>query len=123
MSQALDLIGAIGAGGWTAYLMSSLIIRIFRDFTSYDPPPALRTIRMELKPFSLALLLADYLPGIATDPGPWRYIGFALGLWCWHFYRHDKDDDDRWKRRKRKLAQKAAEVGGRLVLVPAGSPP
>lgn len=44
---------------------------------------------------------------------------FSLALWP--VLRHmfdDDDDDDRWKHRKDKLAEKVAEIGGKLTVVP-----
>lgn len=45
-------------------------------------------------------------------------VGFALAWMMWRY----KDDDDRWKRRRRKLAEKVEAVGGKLTVVPVGSP-
>jgi hypothetical protein len=119
VSDTLRIVSALAGMGGVLYIMSSLIIVWSRDFGRSVPEP-LRTIRAELKPFALPLLLTDQLPGIATEPSFWKYLFFAIGLYCWWAYRSDEDDDDRWKRRKQKLADKVAEVGGRLQVVPAG---
>lgn len=38
----------------------------------------------------------------------------AVVLVCWAM----NDGDDRWKRRRRKLAEKVGQLGGKLVVVP-----
>jgi hypothetical protein len=38
----------------------------------------------------------------------------------WWLWRNDKDDDDRWKRRRTKLAEKVEQVGGKLTVTPVG---
>jgi hypothetical protein len=49
----------------------------------------------------------------------WDYIGVLVGVGLWFYWRRYFKDDDRWQRRKRKLAEKVEQVGGRLVVVPA----
>ena len=120
VSDTLHIISILGTTGWLLYLMPSFMIRLGRDY-GWDIPPSMRTLRAELKPFALGFVLAADLPGIATEPSFWNYLFFAIALGCWWLYRHDKDDDDRWKRRGQKLADKVAEVGGRLQVVPAGA--
>lgn len=118
--QTLQLISILGTAGWLLYLMPSFIIRLGRDF-GWSVPDAFRTLRAELKPFALGLYLAGELQEMTDDPGFWAYLFFAIGLYCWWACRNDEDDDDRWKRRRQKLADKVAEVGGRLQVVPAGA--
>jgi len=120
MSQSLQVISILGTTGWVLYLVPSFMIRLGRDF-GWPIPAAFRTLRAELKPFALGLYLASELEAMSSDPGFWTYLFFAIGLYCWWAYRSDKDDDDRWKRRKQRLADKVAEVGGRLTIVPAGA--
>lgn len=48
----------------------------------------------------------------------WNAFFDALKLVNW-FQLKDVDEDDRWKRRKAKLASKVAKRGGRLAVVPA----
>ena len=120
MSEAMRIISALSGAGWLAYLLSSLCIRFGRD-RGWAVPAALRTIRAELKPFALPFLLVGQAPDLIGDPDFWDYLFFAIALYCWWMYRSDEDDDDRWKRRKQRLADKVAEVGGRLTIVPAGA--
>lgn len=51
----------------------------------------------------------------------WAAFGTVLNGAMWWLYRDEGDDDDRWKRRRRKLAQKIAEVGGKLAVVPSNA--
>jgi hypothetical protein len=48
----------------------------------------------------------------------WMIISFAVALWQWWAYR-DWPDENRWKRRGRKLKDAVAERAGRLVVVPS----
>jgi len=118
----IDVIGFVGTTGWCAYVWSSFLLGVLRDL-HFSVPRGLRVIRAELRPFALALGCSSYLPNLVHGMRPWDYVGFGIVLACWAALRHDKDDDDRWKRRRQKLTEKVAEVGGKLVLVPAGSPP
>lgn len=120
--SVIRLIGAAGTTGWCAYIWASFLIGILRDLKR-DAPAALRAVRSELRPFALPLALGSYLPNLVNGMSFWNYIGLAIALACWALYRHDQDDDDRWKRRGKKVAEKVAQVGGKLVLVPAASPP
>lgn len=115
--QIWQLAGMLGSLGWCAYVNASLTMRLMRDF-GRERPGWLRAIRVELKPFALPCLIVTYAPDIATKPGFWNIFWFGLGLVAWLIYRHDKDDDDRWKKRLEKLAGRVAEVGGRLKVVP-----
>lgn len=67
-----------------------------------------------------------YLPAVAIVIGSLVLRGEVLGwntlvIFCdlmnW-FMLKNLDDDDRWKRRRKKLSEKVARVGGRLVAVP-----
>ncbi len=77
----------------------------------------------ELRPFLPYTLAADHVADlIATGPlGPGRIISDLIVLACW-WVLTKYDPDDRWKKRRKKVAEKVARVGGRLVVVPAPSP-
>lgn len=75
----------------------------------------------ELRPFALPLWLVSTGPDLVVHPNWGTRIAFGFGAVAWLVIRFDKDDDDRWKRRRKRLASKVAEVGGRLQVVPAGS--
>lgn len=88
--------------------------------------PALEPLRFmfcELKPFYLPALAAYPMllvlhGGRPTSLWDAMFIGFAVINWF--SYRNDDDDDDRWKRRLRKVAERIERSGARLVVVPAG---
>lgn len=76
----------------------------------------------ELRPF--------YLPAVVVAIGGYVLAGEMLGwntfysacyIVNWFAYKDiDDEDDDRWKRRKKKVLDAVARVGARLVVVPAG---
>lgn len=49
------------------------------------------------------------------------YVRIAVGPVAWHWVNEiiGDDDDHRWRRRRKKIADKVAQMGGRLVVVPA----
>lgn len=78
-----------------------------------------RALVAELKPFYLTVVLVRFatesaLYGAGISPG----FNLALGLASWWAIRRNKDDDDRWKRRRERLASRVAQLGGRLAVVP-----
>lgn len=83
-------------------------------------PGYCRTIAIELKPFRWALvgvreLCWIYIHREMMDTTHLLTLGIDL-TFCWYWGR--KIDDDRWKRRRQKLADRVAEVAGRLIIVP-----
>lgn len=44
-----------------------------------------------------------------------------MNLLAWLVYRNLPDDDDRWKKRRKKLSEQVSVVGGRLQVVPVRS--
>lgn len=53
-----------------------------------------------------------------ADGHQWLLVFDALNAWVWWNARN-WPDDNLWKRRGRRLAEKVAESAGRLVVVPA----
>lgn len=84
-----------------------------------------RWLLHEIRPFVLPLIFIQYfapvvIQGHVLTTG--NMIGIGLALWNWLVCRKiGDDDDDRWKRRKAKVAEKVANIGGRLTVVPAGA--
>jgi hypothetical protein len=118
-----DLIWAITFGLFMVWMFTAMGIKLAVLLgIAADRLKPFRTIRTELRPFALPALLVSYVAAAFPDGlGPWGYLGLALNLWNWWNLFRDKDDDDRWKRRREKLAAKVAEVGGKLQVVPAGA--
>ena len=98
---------------WSMISVSLLVAR--RD--GREPERWARWCWAELRPFFLpanaGFVVAGYLVSPATLGG--SAIALPLGLLVWHFCKDI--DDDRWKRRKAKLAEKVARKGDRLVVV------
>src|SRR5690348_14297918 len=112
MRTWLTVIEALGAAGWNVYMLSTIVVVIMRR-----SDPIFRTIRNELRPFSLVILAAMRVPQLMLDRAHWwTYLLIGVDLLAWWLYRKN-DDDDRWKKRRQKLADKVAEIGGRLQVV------
>jgi hypothetical protein len=92
-----------------------------------NPPPnwvlALRGLRAELRPFFLpaaAVILAIHV-GSGEIRDWWTALNDGCRFGLWFMLKDFDNDDDRWKRRRQKLAEKIQRKGARLVVVPAGS--
>ncbi|MBM0275140.1 hypothetical protein [Micromonospora tarensis] len=86
-----------------------------------DPPRFARTLFHELRPFYLpAVVVAFVTAGMLSDSW-WRWLNLALNVWNWWRLRNLDDDDDRWKRRRKRLAEQVSVSGGRLVVVSGGA--
>jgi hypothetical protein len=106
-----------------AMVMNTWAISVIVIYTArrerVDPARWARWCWAELRP--------SYLPAIAAYAiaafliSPWtlgaNVIAIGLGLLVWHLGK-DIDDDERWKRRKAKLAAKVSRKRARLVVVP-----
>lgn len=81
-----------------------------------------RTIWAELKPFYLPAVAVLLFRDIASgDIFGWPALYDVCYIANWFFFRN-ADDDDRWKRRRDKVAGKVkALASGRLTVVPAGA--
>jgi hypothetical protein len=101
--SALDAISQIVYFLHVMWVFSSFLLDIMRHSGIRLSPLTLWT-RRELN------------PGYAIGVRP--LFGLAMGLFCCWAYAHDEDDDDRWKKRRQKLAAKVAVLGGRLQVVP-----
>lgn len=86
-----------------------------------EPPKAIRTVYHELRPFYLLLVLVSNVSwAIARQSTGPAYFLLTVDILCWFAYK-DIDDDDRWKRRRTRIAERVAQVGGRLTVVPGGA--
>jgi hypothetical protein len=96
-------------------------------FGKHRAAATMRFIAAETKPFYLPSVLIYWGTFRFTndDPGPlWlNAIFIAVDLTMWLFFRnHNPDDDDRWKRRRKKVSESIKKVGARLVIVPVPTP-
>lgn len=81
-----------------------------------------RAVFHELKPFFWPAALLGYLCEIVRfgKPfDPFNLVAMGTCVLAWFMLRNA--DDDRWKRRRRQVAEKVAQVAGRLTVVPAGA--
>jgi hypothetical protein len=87
------------------------------------PAEVIRAVFHELRPFYWPAFCVETVAEAWLDQpfGFWQAVGIASTVFCWWFYK-DIDKDDRWKRRKAKLADKVRRAGSRLVVSPAGAP-
>lgn len=110
----LELLSALAIGPWAALNWSFTLTRLF-------PLKILRPVFAELKPFALPLWLLSDGGRLVVHGGWGARIGFVIGGVAYWVIRSDRDDDDRWKRRKEKLAARIAMLDGRLQVVPVRS--
>lgn len=105
------------------WLLSAAMIDFARLFGADLDHRAFRPLRWlfaELRPFYLpavAIYIADLV--ISGTVLGWNTLNIFFALVSWWIYK-DVDKDDRWKRRKKKLAEKIERRGARLVAVPVG---
>lgn len=88
-------------------------------FWGRSVPPLARWVFNEGRPLMPVAIIAVFLIDAllrGTDGMAWRIV--ALAIWMWNWWRSGRDKDDRWKRRKRKLHERVARVGTKLVAVP-----
>ncbi len=72
----------------------------------------------ELYPFVPAALLAWYIA--LTAVVGFSVFGSLFLVLCWWYWRQDKKNrNNRWRKRRQKLAEKISRIGSRLVVVPA----
>lgn len=98
------------------------IIRDMSRLFGWPQHPIIPALYFNLKPFFLpALMIGTGYDFARGNMSPVDYILTAISFVFGIMIYNDKDDDDRWKRRREKLASKVQEAGGKLVIVPVGS--
>ncbi len=78
----------------------------------------------EIRPFVPALIAGRFICDAINDGTErvgWRIIFLAMDIAVYAIARREKDDDDRWKKRAAKAADKVQDLGHRLVVVPGGA--
>lgn len=64
-------------------------------------PPIVNTVFFELRPFYLPAVFIEAAINLAA--GDWTWVNpifLAISVLNWWLWRNEKDDDDRWKRRR-----------------------
>jgi hypothetical protein len=110
-----DFINMVANESWTLWVFCSIAIDLRRRL-----PDRLvnvcRRIFFESRPFSPLALIAMHA---SSSLGAWQWFFTGINITCWLVLRLKKDDDDRWRKRGKKLAEKVQQQGARLVVVPA----
>lgn len=75
----------------------------------------------ELHPFMPYLFVTNLALVTWGTPVAARLVMYAITAFNFVGWLVDKDDDDRWKRRRRKLGGKVRSLGHRLVVATAGA--
>jgi hypothetical protein len=69
--------------------------------------------------YVIAAPVLDVLSGVG-DHHWWTPFLYVWNGWIWWAYRNAGDDDE-WKRKAKRLAEKVKQVGTKLVVVPQGA--
>lgn len=104
------------------FWMFAAVVVVLAKRSGSEPPKAARTVFHELRPFYLLLVLVGNVALMhARGASMWVYILVALHVLIWFGYKDADDEDDRWKRRRRRLTERVAQSGGRLITVTGGA--
>lgn len=103
-------------GGW---IWSGTFLHLAR-FVGRTGGPSLKAVFHELKPFYWPAICVQAVTDAFMTGVGWDDL-LVVGIWagCWWAMRNDGDDDDRWRKRRKKLAERVSIVAGRLAVVPA----
>jgi hypothetical protein len=118
----ITLLAALSSILIQAWCLSGAGATLSKWVGAQRPLAFFRGVLSELRPFYLPAVVALYVAGGIKTGRPFRLgdlFGVGIQLACWFAYKDD--GDDRWKRRREKLAEKVAESGGKLVVVPVGA--
>lgn len=109
--------------GWTILYLTALFAwllgRPYWRILFPRHPDWLYHVSQELHPFIPAAILANLV--ISTWDAPlfgraFAFLGSTMTLIAW---LRDEGDDDRWKKRRKKMGEKVRSIGHRLVVAPA----
>lgn len=118
----IEIFAALSTAIWLAWCWSGIFMDLAKMSAKLrSGSPVYRRVFFELKPFALPAIFGMHIEGVRSIGAGWQTFWTALNVLCWLVARNKKDDDDRWKRRGKKLAEKIERQGARLVVVPAGS--
>lgn len=85
-------------------------------------PKPINWVFFEFRPFVPAGLAVAFVTGGMANDGNYagmRLFNLIVGMVGWLLARWDKDDDDRWNKRRQAVADRVANVGHKLVVVRA----
>lgn len=114
-AQIVATVSATGVNGWCTAALIRLVLGALKMRRSF----IVSRVFFELRPFIPGLVVVEYVSRTLVHyPMGLRLLDLVAGAFCWWVYRDDKDDDDRWNKRRKKLVERVASVGGRLQVVP-----
>lgn len=111
---------------YDSFLYSSLFLLMFKTLGQLGVGTKLRTVKTAM---NLVWLWSKWpaLAYIILNPFFHLLLGEKMNFWFWLFeglslfnwwYYKDMGDDDDWKKLKKKVKEKVAAIGGKLVVVP-----
>lgn len=102
-----------------SWVASAIFIEISKKFLGYVHR-TIKNIYLEIKPFYLSVVIV-YITSLSVQGkmlNGWNIWSSFIWLVCWWVYKNVLDDDNRWKKRKKKVLDKVRRLGSRLVVVP-----
>lgn len=123
MDDWLDFIRLAFTTAICAWLLSAMFFSTMIQSRIDPDGMALRVARWifhELKPFYLFMAITRFgIHCLDLRPELWIHAAiFGMDLFNYHRYKN-YDDDDRWKRRRRKILDKITITDGKLAVIPA----
>lgn len=104
-----------------AWTYSGIIIFICKQIAIWSPPPVVRWVFHETRPFYLPAVGIETIHTALTEKIlGWNVLWISVAIAAWWIYK-DLDEDDRWKRRRKKVSEKVSRIGSRLIVVPASN--
>lgn len=118
----LVVAGTAGMYFRYAWMASAAFLKFFKMSLPARVLAVCRFIFHEGKPLYLASLLVSAAKQASRGEPPWlTALWLASMVWLYSVYKDADDEDDRWKRRKKKVSETVKALGGKLVVAPAGS--
>ncbi|MCX5066953.1 hypothetical protein OOJ91_13960 [Micromonospora lupini] len=115
-----NLFNSLATGVILAWVFSGLVLSIAK-LLQRGAPSLARNLFHELRPFYLPAVVVAFVASGMLGVGWVRWLNLALNLWSWWVFRDLDDDDDRWKRRRKRLVERVSVVDGQLRVVPGGA--
>lgn len=100
------------------WLQFAFIIFICRRFKFNIRLDIFYWVYHELQPFYIPALVSRTFFDAIWNNGSiiWQGLNVVFGILAWYVYKN-MDDDDRWKKRMKKLGDKVKSLGHKLVVV------
>jgi len=119
MPDELMIVVEIGARGMGIYAWLVFVFVTARALGLEHRFPIFKTLILELKPLYWLMLPCYTYHVMNADQPAWVKTVNLAGALATVWIVNRIDDDDRWKKRRKKLLEKVSQVAGRLVVTPA----